>query len=108
MIDIAITLPFSWNWILPIVFGLGTGLPIMIIAWLISYSAISINTLTSKLHSIEKWVRYISAALFIGFGIYLCVHIFSHGHDHECGHECGHEHCEAQSARLEVRDTQCA
>jgi threonine/homoserine/homoserine lactone efflux protein len=79
MIDIAITLPFSWNWLLPVVFGLGTGLPIMIIAWLISYSAVSIHTLTSKLHSVEKWVRYISAVLFIGFGIYLCVHIGLHG-----------------------------
>jgi cytochrome c biogenesis protein CcdA len=94
MIDIAITLPFSWNWVLPIVFGLGTGLPIMIIAWLISYSAVSIHTLTSRLHSVEKWVRYVSAALFIGFGIYLCVHIFAHGHKHECGHDCGHQHCE--------------
>jgi threonine/homoserine/homoserine lactone efflux protein len=84
MIDIAITLPFSWNWLLPVVFGLGTGLPIMIIAWLISYSAVSINTLTSKLHAVEKWVRYISAALFIGFGIYLCVHIGLHGISCSC------------------------
>ena len=86
MIDIAITLPYSWNWILPIVFGLGTGLPIMIIAWLISYSAVSISTLTAKLHTIEKWVRYISAILFIGFGIYLCAHIFVHGNQCECEH----------------------
>lgn len=79
MVDIAITLPFSWNWILPIVFGLGTGLPIMIIAWIISYSAISLSTVNHRLASIEKWVRYISAILFIGFGIYLCIHIFTHG-----------------------------
>ncbi len=87
MVDIAISLPTVWNWVLPIVFGLGTGLPIMIIAWLISYSAVSITTLTNRLHSIEKWIRYISAVLFIGYGIYLCVHIFSHT---ECG--CHHHH----------------
>ena len=91
MVDIAVTLPFSWNWLLPIVFGLGTGLPIMIIAWLISYSAVSMSTLNARLASIEKWVRYVSAALFIGFGIYLLVHICSHGHG--CNHDhCHHEH----------------
>lgn len=86
MIDIAVTLPFSWNWILPIVFGLGTGLPIMIIAWIISYTTISLSTINHRLTTIEKWIRYISAVLFIGFGIYLCIHIFSHGitcHCHE-------------------------
>ena len=90
MVDIAITLPFSWNWLLPIVFGLGTGLPIMIVAWLISYSAVSIILLKEKLHSVEKWIRYVSAVLFIGFGIYLCVHIFAHKGHHHCEHEPHH------------------
>ena len=88
MIDIAITLSSSWNWLMPIVFGLGTGLPIMIIAWLISYSAVSISTLKEKLHHIEKWIRYVSAVLFIGYGLYLCVHIFTH----EEGCDCTHHH----------------
>jgi hypothetical protein len=65
----------------------------MIIAWLISYSAVSIHILRDKLHSVEKWIRYVSAILFIGFGIYLGVHIFAHGHGHECGEDCGHTHC---------------
>ena len=90
MIDIAITLPASWNWVLPVVFGLGTGLPIMIIAWLVSYSAISVDVLQSRLHGIEKWVRYISAVLFIGFGIYLTVHILT---EDNCHH---HEHSHSQ------------
>lgn len=88
MVDTAITLDAPLNWILPIVFGLGTGLPILLIAWLISYSAISAQTLTEKLRRFEKWFRYICAALFIGYGIYLGVHILSgehhdHHHDHE-------------------------
>ena len=88
MVEITISLPVVWNWILPIVFGLGTGLPIMLIAWLILYSAVSVATLTHRLHHIEKWIRYISAVLFIGFGIYLCVHIFAH----EEGCTCTHHH----------------
>jgi cytochrome c biogenesis protein CcdA len=95
MIDIAINIPAIWNWMLPVVFGLGTGLPIMVIAWLISYSAVSISTLTKRLHSIEKWIRYISAVLFIGYGIYLCVHIFAHGD----GCSCNHHHSTCVTSR---------
>ena len=99
MIDISLSLPTTWNWLLPFVFGLATGLPIMIIAWLISYSAISVDKLTARMHGIQKWIRYVSAILFIGFGIYLCVHIFSHGIGCSCSHEehiehvCCEEHC---------------
>jgi len=91
MIDTAITLEGPLNWILPFVFGLGTGLPIIIIAWVISYSAVSTQALTQKLGKFQKWFRYICAVLFIGYGIYLGVHILSEGHDHEHHH---HEHTE--------------
>lgn len=93
MVDIAITLPTGWNWTLPFVFGLGTGLPIMVIAWLISYSAVSLPKLMDRLHALEKWIRYVSAILFIGFGIYLCVHLFTH--DNTCS--CGHKHVHTSS-----------
>ena len=86
MVDLAITLPLKWNWILPMVFGIGTGLPIMIIAWLIAYSAVPLSKVKERLDHIEKWVRYISAVLFIGFGIYLCAHLFVHGDDCQCEH----------------------
>ena len=86
MVDLAITLPLEWNWILPMVFGIGTGLPIMIIAWLIAYSAVPLSKVKERLDHIEKWVRYISAVLFIGFGIYLCTHLFVHGDDCQCEH----------------------
>jgi len=88
MVDTAISLPAPLNWILPVVFGLGTGLPILILAWLISYSTVSVQTLTQKLQGFEKWFRYICAVLFIGYGLYLGVHILNEGHEHH------HEHVE--------------
>ena len=92
MIDSTLTLPSAWNWLMPVVFSLGTGLPIMLIAWLVSYSAVSIGKLTSKMATFEKWFRHICAFLFIGLGIYLAVHCYfeATGHDHCCGHD--HEH----------------
>jgi cytochrome c biogenesis protein CcdA len=93
MIDITLTLPSSWNWLMPVVFGLGTGLPIMLIAWLVSYSAVSIGKLTSKLTSFEKWFRRICAVLFLILGVYLTVHCIIEYHEHEHGC-CGHHHYE--------------
>lgn len=78
MIDITLTMPGTWNWLMPVVFGLGTGLPIMLIAWIVSYSAISIGNLTNKMNVFEKWFRHICASLFILIGIYLVIHLFVH------------------------------
>ena len=90
MIDITLTLPTTWSWLMPVVFSLGTGLPIMLIAWLVSYSAVSIGNLTSKMSAFEKWFRHICAVLFIVLGCYLAVHCYIEAHEHEgC---CHHEH----------------
>ena len=90
MIDITLTLPTTWSWLMPVVFSLGTGLPIMLMAWLVSYSAVSIGNLTSKMSTFEKWFRHICAVLFIVLGCYLAVHCIIEAHEHEgC---CHHEH----------------
>ena len=79
MIEMAVNLDSVWTWLMPVVFGLGTGLPIIIIAWVICYSAISTETLTAKLQRFEKWFRYACAVLFLGFGIYLVIeHLLEH------------------------------
>ena len=92
MIDITLTLPSTWNWLMPIVFGLGTGLPIMLIAWLVSYSAVSIGKLTQKMNTFEKWFRHICAVLFLVLGVYLTIHCIIEAHEHD--HCCHHEHTE--------------
>lgn len=93
MIDITLTLPTSWNWLMPVVFGLGTGLPILIIAWLISYSAVGIGNLTNKMSAFEKWFRYICAVLFLAVGTYMAIENFG-GHEHHHHHDCHCEQCE--------------
>ena len=92
MVEMAISLNTVWNWILPIVFGLGTGLPIIILAWLISYSALSIQQLTERVHHFERYFRMICAILFLGYGLYLGFHLWGHS-THNCQH-CQHEHTE--------------
>lgn len=100
MIDISLTLSTAWNWLMPVVFGLGTGLPIMIIAWLISYSAVSIDSLRSRMSHIEKGMRYVCAALFLAVGLYMGAHVLSHHHGDGC--DCGHEHCHHEHTELSI------
>lgn len=76
MIEMSVSLESAWTWVMPVVFGLGTGLPIMILAWLISYSVVNTEVLTKKVQSFEKWFRYACAVLFLGFGIYLTIEHF--------------------------------
>ena len=92
MIDITLTLPNALSWLMPVVFSLGTGLPIMLIAWLVSYSAVSIGNLTSRMSSFEKWFRHICAALFLILGIYLSIHCVMEAYSDDCCHH--HHHTE--------------
>lgn len=79
MIEMSVSLESAWTWVMPVVFGLGTGLPIMVLAWLISYSVVNTEVLTKKVQSFEKWFRYACAVLFLGFGVYLTIeHFFEH------------------------------
>ncbi len=88
MIDIALTEASTYSWLIPIVFSLGTGLPVMLVAVVLSYSASGIGRLTQSLEKFERWFRYICAVLFIVAGVYLICHSFSH-HDHD-GHDTAH------------------
>ncbi|MCX6235692.1 MAG: aromatic aminobenezylarsenical efflux permease ArsG family transporter [Bacteroidetes bacterium] len=58
---------------LPLVFAVATGLPVIIIAWLLAYSISSIGSFYNKLRVFEKWFRIVVAALFIGVGIYYSI-----------------------------------
>ncbi len=77
--------PLAWNWLMPIVYGLGTGLPVIIIAWLLAYSVMSIGKINQNIKTFERWFRRACAVLFIGIGTYLCISIFGghHNHNHE-------------------------
>lgn len=83
MIEMAVTMDVAGEWLMPIVFGLGTGLPIMILAWIICYTTLSTQTLTDKMHRFEHWFRYACAVLFIGYGLYLGIHLLGEEHHHE-------------------------
>lgn len=71
---------------MPVMFGLGTGLPVIVIAWLLSYSIVGIGKINLRIRHFEIWLRRICAIIFIGMGLWLTISVFA-GHDHHHEHE---------------------
>lgn len=55
---------------LPLIFALGTGIPVILFAWILAFSLGSINNFYRRIKNVEKWVRKAVALLFVGTGIY--------------------------------------
>jgi cytochrome c-type biogenesis protein len=58
------------GWLLAVAFSIATGLPVVIVAWILAYSISEIGTFYNKMRSLQKWLNVIVALLFIGVGIY--------------------------------------
>lgn len=63
--------------VFPLLFGVGTGLPVIVFAMMIALGARSIGALFQKLTRVELWARRSTGAIFIAVGIYYSlVYIF--------------------------------
>lgn len=95
LIPLTMLQPVAWSWSMPVMFGLGDALPVMIISFLLSFSIQGIGKINGKLQQIEVWLRRACVVLMIGFGMYLSISIFSghHHHDHEHESHIHTEHC---------------
>ncbi|NCO00135.1 sulfite exporter TauE/SafE family protein [Candidatus Falkowbacteria bacterium] len=56
--------------LLPSIFALGTGLPVIIFSFLIAYSMKTVSRAFQSVQKVEKWLRYGVAAIFILTGFY--------------------------------------
>lgn len=74
---IPMTMASTSGLLLPPVFAIATGIPVIIFAWLIAFSVGSIGGLYNKIKVFETWFRKIVAILFIGVGIYQCFVVFN-------------------------------
>jgi len=55
---------------LPIIFALGTGLPVIIFTYLLAFTASKIGVFYTKITNVEKYVRIIAGIIFIITGVY--------------------------------------
>jgi len=59
--------------LLPPVFAIATGLPVIVIAWLLAYSVGNVGVFYNRMKSFEKWFKRIVATVFILVGIYYII-----------------------------------
>lgn len=82
LIPLTVAQPSAWSWLMPMLFGLGDALPVIVIAMLLSRGIAGIGKINGDLQHVELWLRRICVVLFIGMGIYMCISIFGGFHHH--------------------------
>lgn len=73
---IPITIASASGLFLPVVYAVGTGLPVIIFAWLLAYAVGNVGSLYNKIKTFELWFRRIMSVLFIVVGIYYIVKVY--------------------------------
>jgi len=68
---IPLTIKSAGGLLLPVLFAVATGLPVIIFAWLLAYAVGSVGKLYDRIRTFELWFRRSVAILFIASGLYL-------------------------------------
>ena len=66
----------SGGYALPAVYAIATGLPVMIVAWIIAYSIGNIAGFYQKMQSFQKWFSRLVAIIFIIVGLHYAYTIY--------------------------------
>jgi threonine/homoserine/homoserine lactone efflux protein len=66
----------SMGYLLPILFAIATALPVLVVAWILAFSAGQIGTVYGKMQTIQKWLNIAVGVLFIVIGIYYYLTIY--------------------------------
>ena len=67
---IPITISSTSGLFLPVIFAIATGLPVIIIAWLLAFTVRGVGNFYQKLKNFELWFRRVVAIIFIIIGLY--------------------------------------
>lgn len=66
----------TMGYILPVLFAVATALPVLVVAWILAFSAWHIGAVYGKMQTIQKWLNIAVGVLFIAIGIYYCLTIY--------------------------------
>jgi cytochrome c-type biogenesis protein len=58
------------GYLLPVVFAVATGLPVLLVAWVLAYSVAGVGKFYNHIKVFQKWFNRIVAVLFILVGLY--------------------------------------
>ncbi len=74
LIPMTITAPSGL--LLPPIFSIATGLPVISIAWILAYSMANIGKFYNSMQGFEKWFKRVIASIFIIVGVYYIITFF--------------------------------
>ena len=66
----------TMGYLLPILFAVATALPVLVVAWILAFSARRIGAVYGKMQVIQKWLNIVVGILFITIGVYYCLTIY--------------------------------
>lgn len=66
----------TMGYMLPIFFAAATAMPVLVVAWILAFSAGQIGTVYGKMQTMQKWLNIAVGVLFIAIGIYYCLTIY--------------------------------
>ena len=66
----------TMGYLLPILFAVATALPVIVVAWILAFSAGQIGAVYGKMQTIQRWLNIGVGVLFITIGIYYCFTIY--------------------------------
>lgn len=64
------------GYLLPVVFAVATALPVLIVAWLLAFSAGEISKFYGRVKTVERWLSIIVGVLFLLVGLYQTYQIY--------------------------------
>ena len=67
---IPLALKYSDAFLIPSIFSFATGLPVIIFAFILTFSVSKLGKIMGKVQTFEKYMRYIIAGIFVLVGIY--------------------------------------
>lgn len=67
---IPLALRYSDAFLIPSIFSLATGFPVIIFAFILTYSVSKLGKIMGKVQTFEKYMRYVIAGVFVVVGIY--------------------------------------
>jgi threonine/homoserine/homoserine lactone efflux protein len=66
----------TMGYLLPILFAIATSLPVLIVAWVLAFSAGQIGKVYGRMQSIQKLLNVAVGILFVLIGIFYCITVY--------------------------------
>ena len=73
---IPLSVTYTAGWLLPVLYAVATAVPVLIVAWILAFSARQIGEFYGKMQAFQKWMNRIVGAIFLVIGIYYLIIMF--------------------------------